>query len=791
MGKCSLSIRILTICGVVSFIVLFTACGSSVDVQDSSRTIGIDGYVYVAEKISGDEIIADGSQASVLLDGEAPQTPEVSFYPSNIYVKDGEGNFYFLSCNYRVTDSPGSILDGALDIYVPGIHYTVYSDGSLQTVKTGKGERESLSVTSPDEKGLAEVRALAHTIIYKTSPQGEILYELDLTDHLWGRAFSDYYTCLAVHKSGTLMLLLEDGILLVDGEGHTVGTVDTETVLDADFPEEYSLETQYLTGSMDGRVYYYVERNGSHSEMAVYEVEEKGTFALSRVEAFRGKGSGELYPGLEGILFDCHAEGILYRYSRDGGLVPILRWQDSNLNGNNVREVVQVSGEELLVDTLRTSMGLATEHVYYLLKRTAVGELPEKEVVVLVSRYPDGEILQAMAEFNAENLKYHVTLGNYGWDSDYSSALARLDADLTGSDPPDILNMSGFDFYKYAEKGALEDLGGCLEGSSLVHREDFLENVLDAYTVDGRLLCIPRDFSVMTVLGRKSQLGEISGWNMEKCMELTELYPEYCLIAGWDAQMLLTSFCRAYCLERFVDWAGGTCSFNSDEFKEMLVWLKGCGEKSSGLKPDALSRQRWQASLLTTFSLNDAAGLVRKEFDLGEKTITVGYPTENAGNLHLGEERYALAMVSGSAHKEGAWAFLEYFLSREREIPLDYPFFPVNKKEFQELMEYYTTPGYWTEENGERLKDLDDKDQMRPKIWLSNTDPVYYLEEEQAAEVLKVIETADFTPEREGEGNVMEIVAEEAAFYFDGTKKVDEVAEIIQNRVSLLVNEGM
>lgn len=773
-----LPIRMMAIWGAVSLMLSLTACGSGQDKSGQIRTMGIDGYVYVAEKISGDEIPEDGSLASLIPGHEAP---EVSFYPANIYVRDGEGNYYFLSRNYTISVSPGNPWDGALNIYVPGCNYIIYPDGSLLTEETGREDEISLD-ENPGEKELARVRSLAHTTIYKTSPQGEVLYELDLTQQLWGMVFPAYRTFLAVHKSGTLMLLLEDGILLVDAEGRLAGKLDTEAELRACFPDGYLGSEQYLAGGMDGSIYY-VAANGS--DLAVFEVVGEKVFSLSRVEALRGKGYGILYPGLEGILFSCYGDGILYGYTGENGLVPILRWQDSSLYQVDVKSLLQISEDEILVGT---SFSGTSERAYYRLKRTAVADLPEKEVVVLVSRLPDVSLQKAVTEFNVENQKYHVVLGDYGWDSDYSAAVARLDADLVGSDPPDILDMTHLSFYKYAGNGMLEDLGSYLEGSGQVNREDFLGNVLDACTVDGSLVCIPTDFFLMTLLGRERQFGNARGWTMEECMEFTERYPEYCLMQT-DAGNLLTDVCREYSLTRFVDWNKRTCSFDSADFKEMLAWLKANGEKTDRLGGIKYGWEGWQDSLLQPSSLTGFTDLGQLETSLaGEELTPVGYPTQEGEALHIGYVRNALALVSNSSHKEGAWAFVEYFLSRERRI-LETPGFPVNKKEFQELVEYYTTPDYILDENGEKEKNKDGTDAMLAKFW-RNGEPVYYLEEEEIEEMLRVIEETDFSLKEEREDAVMEIIKEEAALYFGGSKGIDETADIIQNRVSVLLGEG-
>ena len=128
---------------------------------------------------------------------------------------------------------------------------------------------------------------------------------------------------------------------------------------------------------------------------------------------------------------------------------------------------------------------------WYLLVRTPVGELPEKELVVLASLSPGADLRDVVVEYNRQSGRYHCIIEQYGNDSGTGDAGAdvRLDAALLSSSPPDILDLRSVDIYKYAEKRVLEDLSPYMEGSGTVRREDFLDGVLEGYTIGGRLVC--------------------------------------------------------------------------------------------------------------------------------------------------------------------------------------------------------------------------------------------------------------------------------------------------------------
>ena len=745
-----LSVIIMVMTAVVLPMALLAGCGSGKGNADQTRTMGIDGYVFVPELLSGESF----TPVSGLFTVEAP---EVSFSPAKVFVKDKEGNFYFLSCNYSMRS------DGSIYI-LEGINsYTLYEDGRL--VKTVFGQEDSVTT---DAQEWEEVRERVHMVLYKTSPSGEILYKLDLADRTWGT--QGIGQVLAVLEDGTVMVLAKEGILLVDGEGNFAGLVDTN--VDGINGGEEQQGSRYLVKGMDDRVFYVASDS---PEMMVYEVVQNGTFSLSRAETFTGKSYGKIYPGLNGILFS--SGGVLYSYTgKNSKLAPLLKWQDSNFYEGWIHNVVQVSEEEFLVDA---SADYST-HAYYRLKRTPLEELPEKEILVVASRWPQPALERTISEFNLLSPTYHVVLEKYEEED-------RLDAALVGKNPPDILDLADLDYYKYADKGVLEDLTGYLAESSVIHKEDFLDNVVRGYTVDDRLCCIPLNFNLRTYVGRTEQVGDSRGWTMEECKELMERYPETSLVQGRDAGWFLQFLCKEYCLDRFVDWDERKCSFDSQEFREFLEWLLECGKRNERLGTEFKGAD-WEDSLLELTTPRSVESIYAEEAGLGKELTIIGFPTADGEECHLADVYGTLAIVSKSANKEGAWSFLEHYLSEYHFSTGDS--FPTKKEDFWGRVEFLTTPEYELDENGERMQDVNGAYILKPKGVIINDELIYCMEKEELADTLEAIEKIDFTPPGREEGMVMGIVKEEAEDYFSGIKKADEVADIIQNRVTVLLGES-
>ena len=162
------------------------------------------------------------------------------------------------------------------------------------------------------------------------------------------------------------------------------------------------------------------------------------------------------------------------------------------------------------------------------------------------------------------------------------------------------------------------------------------------------------------------------------------------------------------------------------------------------------------------------------------------------------EVQNALCITSRSRNKEGAWQFLEYFLSQEEDSACC---FSSRKDIFQRELEEAMTPDYFYNEDGliQMLDGSIDMDGnalsgpfMKARAWDSNGEVLYYyMSQEQADALLEMIEMLDFTPQGGAENRVLDILEEESAGYLDGSRSVKETAEIIQNRVRNLVQEEL
>ena len=88
---------------------------------------------------------------------------------------------------------------------------------------------------------------------------------------------------------------------------------------------------------------------------------------------------------------------------------------------------------------------------------------------------------------------------------------------------------------------------------------------------DGKLYSISPAFGVLSLVGSAEVLGEEMGWTLQELMEVVKAHPEaeYLLDPGTTSSSILQAM-LVMNLGEYVDWTTGECSFDSQDFTDLL-----------------------------------------------------------------------------------------------------------------------------------------------------------------------------------------------------------------------------
>ncbi len=706
----------------IFFIMIFTLMLSGCAKEE--RQMGIDGYIYVPDK--------------------SPLPLPGNYSYEKLAARDGY--LYYQMGGFGV----GRLWLG--EEAETGVNFSqIKISGGNTLLSFAVDEELAVYYLQAKVKYSSDSMEASDVCLIKQLPDGSQAYKVALEDFHAGQ--DD--VALEVNQEKQVFVLAGMDLYGVDADGSCV----KEMVFEGN---KAPSDAWLLEG--EGGLVYLLEQNTVYS---LYKLTlEKNQVQLEREEAANWPKSAicTFFSSPYGLLCNNGTDRILYQYrEEDASWHALLRWRDSD-QILGIGSIAQISEDEIAAFS-------TFDDVARLFKRTAVSELPEKKVLVMMVTEALGYNLElAVRKFNQNSTDCYIVVEYCNLNQE---ELTRLDARLLSSDPPDLLQMDRMDIVKYAQKGILEDLAPYLEASSLLAYEDYLKEALDGCTISGRLIAIPAYVQLRTLLGRAEEVGTEGNWTAEDMMELADEYPQYHLMR-WDSLEFVYPFFADYIYRKYIDWENGACSFDSDSFREFIKWIE---RHTEGIETD-YEKKSYPAEEVLFYDewLYDELAFLRANYTLGCEAVVMGYPSWSGELYFPVRQGDAIAVTSKSPYKEEAWQFLETYLSGIED-----------PDEFLFLFGFPTSLNALDRELEDGLADGSEK-----TVWIYEEEVQWSgASEEEMARLKQYIKDADYTPQGGVRDAVSDIVMEEIAVYLNGEKPLEEVSRIIQNRVINLVQENM
>lgn len=618
--------------------------------------------------------------------------------------------------------------------------------------------------------------------LVKQDPSGNELFRQDITEDM-AREQIDYISSFAVDSEGRLYLSANEKLLLLDAEGKAKGTVDIGGGMN-------SWINGIGTGG-DGRVYVCCYNNaGDSSGYVLYEIDfEKRAVGKTYENYPNSNGNGNLTPGGE-RSFLVNGGTTAYEYDLDQQTAePLFNWLDSDINGQYVQGMgMGTDGKILAVINDWGTGGYSVAR----LTKTPSSQVPQKELLTIGTLSGSSELMAAAVNFNKNSDKYRVMLKTYidtnNWtETSYTDGINNFNNDIVSGNCPDIIDLGSLNAEQLAAGGVLENLMPFLENSTVLKKEDYLENILNGYTYDGILVGVPKTFYIQTIAGSAKDLGKEMGWSLEEIIQYAGEHPGARLF-DYGTKDSIMSTLMMYNEGQFVDWKAGKCSFNSPEFISLLEFVNSFPEQtdydSETSTPTLISRGEVLLDQVHISDFND----IQMYYEIFQGDVNfIGFPNSDgsAGCAMSASDTYGIS--SKSRQKEGAWAFIESYLSSETER-FSWGF-PSNKAKLEEKLEEaikvetYT----WVDEDGVEHEEVTSGggSVMYGDGWSYE---YHTPTREEADQVMALINVA--RPRSFQNSQIMAIIQEEAAAFYSGQKSVEDAADVIQRRAQTYVDEN-
>ncbi len=403
----------------------------------------------------------------------------------------------------------------------------------------------------------------------------------------------------------------------------------------------------------------------------------------------------------------------------------------------------------------------------------------EKETATIVLEEPKTEIIlgdiggastlqEAIADFNSKNDRITITIHDY-YEENINDGISRLYDDILTGKGPDIISFSTdeTDVEALREKGAIENLIPYLEKSDVIGEEDIVDSAYQVLTADGGLYMLPTNFVLYTLITKEKWCSNKENFTFEEALRSVRECEEDPMISR-DLFLQEGAICGGYFGET-----------EDNRLEQYIKIAEQLPQQAMFQTNDLLMREGKIPFNLEC--IGDMQQYLYKKSVWGEDAVYTGFPgAEGKGRIFIFDNCFAIN--SQSTHKEEAWKFVESYFTEEgqKTIAPNWNFSILQDVLDQQLsdsrkQEYYQTS--------------DGKREKLPILTYEiggTYENVYAAQDEDIQDVREMINNTKVM--QRSDLPFIRITQEEALYYFNGEKSIEETVAAIRNKIDEMPN---
>ena len=611
--------------------------------------------------------------------------------------------------------------------------------------------------------------------LVKRDAEGNELWKAQISPKEEGE---NYYMVSAVMVAGDKGLLISDTLGL-----HLYSFEDGSLVKDIDCSEYMNSESgnsMQIFKKDNGDV---IAALGTDENYLFYNVDFDGAKINPIENASVSQYKYSVYSGVGYDLFLSDSEAVYGYNFGDQEPTMIMNFVDSDISSYGLYQLVCISDTSFMCI-------IPGDEAYSLAIMTKVHpkDVKDKKTITLGCNYIDYDVRSHVVQFNKTNDEYRIVINDYSkydTEDDYTLGATKLSTDIVSGNVPDILVLDNdMPVDSYISKGLFEDMTSYFQNDEELSKINYLDNVMEVLKTDGKMYKLIPSFYVETVAAAKEDVGDVNTWTIDDLENLVKKKNiEYKNIFGPLSRDDVFEMALSLSGSQFIDWSKLTCSYNSEAFIHLLELVNEFPEElqDDDYYADTSAYWREGKAIASRFYLGSFSDYnYEAKGSYGKDIALVGFPSDNGSGSAL-YPNLQLTMSSTSKNKDGCWQFMRYFLSNEYQDTIESSW-PMSKDKIDKLAETAKKrPSYIDDATGKEVE----------------YDDTYYIGESEIIidpmnddEINTVLAYLD-TVNQVGNYNdaVRSIIFEEAAAFFSGQKTAAEVADIIQSRVQIYVNE--
>ena len=483
----------------------------------------------------------------------------------------------------------------------------------------------------------------------------------------------------------------------------------------------------------------------------------------------------------------------------------VLNWINSDVDPSSISSAILLpDGRIATVETTWARDFSSSNSELVLLTKVPASSLAQKTVLTLATQSLSYNIRSQIVKFNRSSPDYRIEVADYSeynTEDDSTAGLTKLNTEILAGNVPDIMDLTGLSAGQLGSRGILADLYPFLNADSELSGRIF-PNVLKALESDGKLYRTASNFNLYVVMGAASVVGDTPGWTLSDFNKALKSMPEGCdPFSSSTTRSSILNACLNMEMNSLVDWNTGECHFDSQTFTDILEFAAifpattesggfggfGWGFGGGGETEEDRVAQGKQMLMQTWMYNFDSFQRYNAMF--GGNATFIGFPTsQGVGNAIMFQDS-GYAISAKCAHKDAAWQFLRVLFGKDYQAS-SFLGFPTNMDVFEEDLTEAMTPEYEKDENGNYVLDENGQKIELPRSswgWGSTATQLYALSQEEADEIRNLVMGTDRV--WGSDQGILDTITSEAEAFFAGQKSAQEVAKLVQSKLTIYVNE--
>ena len=664
---------------------------------------------------------------------------------TDIHFDEESGNIFITG-----TDS-----SGAVNCFITDNNFSMYRPVELHIESSGTGNAILIDICgdkiyavtcTPNESGYfcrLSIRGTDGSIISDSEIDtgGTAISSLVCNEN--GIFIGTGEICMAVDESGNILQSSKNGISSVIGfsDGRIAGTfsgkgsviiheLDTETLevsgSETELPENVS--GSFITGNAD---------------YSAFIINNSTVFGMKSADSIERK-IDLVSSGLSGIKMICPLSDGDFIAADSSGLI--------RLSVRDIEEISDIS-----------------------------------EITIAVTLKSD-TLSSAISEFNANSTHFRIKLEDYSEGTEYSIqgneiAFDNLHMDIISGKNPDMVYLDTNETALLTGMGAFTDLYEFMDNDTTFTRDAFLSNYLEACETDGKFYSIEPTFMIQTIGAKKKYVGT-SDWSLDDFRNTFDDMPDGMeLFESGNNEKAVLSFLTNDG-NTFVDYQSFTCNFDSDEFIDILEFASQFPSVDEyDFEQKSCRNDTALLSILYFTSFRDINKQVQGTFG-NEEVVFAGFPTNSGeGSKILLDRRFSI--MEKSQNKDGAWEFIRSILDDSHHSSMSNGI-PVTEKGLEIVARSSLEQPYFLEESGEKYYITETFTDWSTGQEI-DINPMTVADKERYIEFVRSIKSVTTSG---SSSMISSIVSEETDLFFAGEYTSSQAADMIQNRISIMLSEA-